>query len=185
MTKLDEGLVSRMAKKTERKVEERITSQRSYNERKAAYDRLINVDMPENTKRIEFARSYGDLSENAEYQYAKDEQRALLQKQSLMQKDLDEVKPVLFDNVEADEVRPGTSVVVAVDGAEKTFVVLGEWDNEPSLNVISSKTKIAANLLGRKAGDAVELADAEGNAVAATVVRVEALSDELKAWVKG
>ena len=65
-----------MAKKAERKVEERITSQRSYNERKAAYDKLINVDMPANTKRIEFARSYGDLSENAEYQYAKDEQRA-------------------------------------------------------------------------------------------------------------
>jgi hypothetical protein len=114
MTKIDDGLVSRMAKKAERKVEERLTSQRSYNEKKAAYDRLITVDMPANTKRIEFARSYGDLSENAEYQYAKDEQRALLQKQSLMQKDLDEVKPTLFDNVAADEVRAGTVVVVAV-----------------------------------------------------------------------
>lgn len=185
MTKLDEGLVSRMAKRAERKVEERITSQRSYNEKKAAYEKLVTVDMPENTKRIEFARGYGDLSENAEYQYAKDEQRALLQKQSLMQKDLDEVKPTLFENVEADEVRPGTVAVVSVDGVEKTYAILGEWDNEPSLNVISSKTKIAANLLGRKAGDAVELADAEGKAIAATVVRVEPLSEELKTWIKG
>ena len=141
--------------------------------------------MPENTKRIEFARSYGDLSENAEYQYAKDEQRALLQKQSIMQKELDEVKPTLFENVIADEVRPGTVAVVSADGVEKTYVVLGEWDNEPTLNVISSKTKLAANLLGRKAGDAVELADADGNAVAATVVRVEPLTDELRAWIKG
>ena len=185
MTKLDEGLVSRMAKRAERKVEERITSQRSYNEKKAAYEKLVTVDMPENTKRIEFARGYGDLSENAEYQYAKDEQRALLQKQSLMQKDLDEVKPTLFENVEADEVRPGTVAVVSVDGVEKMYAILGEWDNEPSLNVISSKTKIAANLLGRKAGDAVELADAEGKAIAATVVRVEPLSEELKTWIKG
>ena len=185
MTKLDDGLVSRMAKKVERKVEERVTSQRSYNEKKAAYDRLITVDMPANTKRIEFARSYGDLSENAEYQYAKDEQRALLQKQSLMQKDLDDVKSVLFDNVEADEVRAGTIAVVSVGGAEKTYVILGEWDNEPSLNVISSKTKIAMNLIGRKAGDAVELADADGNALSASVVRVEPLTDELKAWIKG
>ena len=185
MTKLDGGLVSRMAKKVERKVEERVTSQRSYNEKKAAYDRLITVDMPANTKRIEFARSYGDLSENAEYQYAKDEQRALLQKQSLMQKDLDDVKPTLFDGVEADEVRAGTIAVVSAGGAERTYVILGEWDNEPSLNVISSKTKIALNLLGRKAGDAVELADADGNAVAAEVVRVEPLTDELKAWIKG
>ena len=185
MTKLDERLASHVVKKAEKKVEERVTSQRSYNERKAAYERLVTVDMPENTKRIEFARGYGDLSENAEYQYAKDEQRALLQKQSIMQKDLDEVKPTLFENVVADEVRPGTVAVVSADGAEKTYVVLGEWDNEPALNVISSKTKLAANLLGRKAGDAVELADADGNAIAATVVRVEPLTEELKAWIKG
>ena len=185
MTKLDGGLAAHIVKKAEKKVEERVTSQRSYNERKAAYEKLISVDMPENTKRIEFARGYGDLSENAEYQYAKDEQRALLQKQSILQKDLDEVKPTLFENVAADEVRPGTVVVVAVDGAERTYVVLGEWDNEPSLNVISSKTKLAANLLGRKAGDAVELADADGNALAASVVRVEPLTAELKDWIKG
>ena len=185
MTKLDERLASHVVKRVEKKAEERVTSQRSYNEKKAAYEKLITVDMPENTKRIEFARGYGDLSENAEYQYAKDEQRALLQKQSLMQKDLDEVKPTLFENVVADEVRAGTIAVVSVDGVEKAYVVLGEWDNEPSLNVISSKTKLAANLLGRKAGEAVELADADGNAIAATVVRVEPLTDELKAWIKG
>ncbi|MBO5941257.1 MAG: GreA/GreB family elongation factor, partial [Kiritimatiellae bacterium] len=185
MTKLDEGLVARMAKKVARKVEERVTSQRSYNERKAVYDKLITVDMPENTKRIEFARSYGDLSENAEYQYAKDEQRALLQKQFLLQKDLDEVKPVLFDNVETDEVRPGTSVAVSVDGNEKTYVILGEWDNEPELNVISSKTKIAANLLGRKVGDEVSLIDAEGKEISAAIVRIDCLTDELKNWIKG
>ena len=185
MTKLDDGLVSRMAKKAERKVEERVTSQRSYNERMAAYDKLITVEMPANTKRIEFARSYGDLSENAEYQYAKDEQRALLQKQALMQKDLDEVKPTLFENVEADEVRAGTTVVVSVAGAERTYVILGEWDNEPSLDVISSKTKIAINMLGRKAGDSVELADADGNAIAATIVRVEPLAEEIRSWIKG
>jgi transcription elongation factor GreA len=185
MTKIDAGLASHLVRKAEKRVEERVTSQRSCNEKKAAYDKLVNVDMPENTKRIEFARSYGDLSENAEYQYAKDEQRALLQKQNLMQKDLDEVKPVLFDNVSADEVRPGTSVTVSVAGEEKTYVILGEWDNEPELGVISSKTKIAANLIGRKIGDAVELPGADGKATAATVVRVEALSEELKTWIKG
>ena len=185
MTKIDPNLASHVVRKVEKKVEARVTSQRSFNEKKAAYDHLVNVEMPENTKRIEFARGYGDLSENAEYQYAKDEQRALLQKQSLMQKDLDEVKPTLFEGVVADEVRRGTVAVVSVNGEEKTFVVLGEWDNEPSLGIISSGTKLAANLLGRKPGDAVELADADGNAVAAMVVRVMPLSDELKAWIKG
>ena len=185
MTKLEPALSSHVVKRVEKKVEERVTSQRSYNEKKAAYEKLINVDMPENTRRIEFARGYGDLSENAEYQYAKDEQRALLQKQTLLQKDLDEVKPTLFENVVADEVRRGTVAVVSAGGEEKTYVVLGEWDNEPSLGIISSGTKLATNLLGRKPGDAVELSDVDGNAIAATVVRVEPLSEELKSWIRG
>ena len=186
MSKSDpDVLASHLVRRTEQRAPERVTSQRSYNERKAAYEKLVNVDMPENTRRIEFARGYGDLSENAEYQYAKDEQRALLQKQSLMQKELDEVKPTLFDGVEADEVRMGTTAVVSVDGSERTLVVLGEWDNEPSLNIISSGTKLAMNLLGRKPGDAVELADADGNAVSATLLRVEPINDDVKAWIRG
>lgn len=185
MTKLDPVLASHVVKKVEKKSVERVTSQRSYNERKAAYEKLVTVDMPENTKRIEFARGYGDLSENAEYQYAKDEQRALLQKQSLMQKDLDEVVPTLFENIEADEVRMGTVAILSVGEEERRYVVLGEWDNEPSLGIISSGTRLAANLLGRKPGDDVELSDADGNAIAAKVLRVEPLSPELKDWIKG
>ena len=185
MTKIDAGLASHLVRKAEKRVEERVTSQRSYNEKKAAYDKLVNVDMPENTKRIEFARSYGDLSENAEYQYAKDEQRALLQKQTLMQQDLDAVKPVFFDNVPVDAVGAGTMVSVSVGGEEKTYAILGEWDNEPSLNVISNKTKIAVNLLGRKSGDDVVLPGADGKDVPAKIVRVEALSEEIMAWIRG
>ena len=186
MAKLDEEtLSSHVVKKTEVKALERTTSQRSYNEKKAAYDRLVNVDMPANTKRIEFARGYGDLSENAEYQYAKDEQRALLQKQSLMQKDLDDVKPSLFEGVETDEVRVGTAVVIATGAGEQTFVILGEWDNEPSLNIIASGTKLAQNLLGHKPNDDVEILGADGGAVPAKVVRIESLPEAVKVWIRG
>ena len=186
MAKLDEELLApHVVRKVEAKALERTTSQRSYNERKAAYDRLVNVDMPANTKRIEFARGYGDLSENAEYQYAKDEQRALLQKQSLMQKDLDDVKPSLFEGVETDEVRVGTSVTIATDGGEQTFVILGEWDNEPSLNIIASGTKLAQNLLGHRPGDDVEILGADGGAVPAKVVRIEPIPEAVKVWIRG
>ena len=66
----------------------------------------------ENVKRIEFAKSYGDLSENAEYQYAKDEQRALMQKQTLMQADLEAVKPGDFADASVEEVMPGVMAAV-------------------------------------------------------------------------
>jgi len=185
MTRIVPELESRQIERPKIKVLERITSLRSYAERQAAYEKLVNVDIPNNTKRIEFARSYGDLSENAEYQYAKDEQRALLQKQTLMQEELKTVKGVDFAGVAADEVRAGTTVVIrTAAGEEKTYSILGEWDNDFDRNVISNKSKLAENLLGKKAGDTFDLPDAEGNVSSAAISAVLPLSDELLAWIK-
>lgn len=186
MTKFAPELAARQIKAEDVKKIERITSLRSYAERQAAYERLVKVEIPENTKRIEFAKSYGDLSENAEYQYAKDEQRALMQKESVLQKDLNEVKAVDFSDVVAPvEVCPGSVVTIATAaGEERTYVILGEWDNDLERGVISNKTKLAQNLLGKKAGDAFDLPDAEGATSVATVKSVAALTDELRAWLR-
>ena len=185
MTRLVPALAARQTAKEAPKREERITSFRSYAERQAAYERLVNVEIPENTKRIEFARSYGDLSENAEYQYAKDEQRALLQKQTLMQEELNVVKAVDFsDVVEPDSVVPGTTVVVtAASGEERTFTILGEWDNDLERGVLSNRTKLAQNMLGKRAGDQFDMPDAEGNVSTATIKAISAVSDEMRAWL--
>ena len=128
----------------------RVTSMRSFALKKQEYLKLINEDMPANIKRIEFAKSYGDLSENAEYQYAKDEQRALMQKQTLMQADLESVKPGDFSDATTDEVMPGVTVVIATPEGDKTYTVLGEWDNDLEKGIISSKTRLAENMLGKK-----------------------------------
>ena len=185
MTHIVPELAARQVKKADAPKIERITSLRSYAERKAAYQKLINVDIPENTRRIEFARSYGDLSENAEYQYAKDEQRALLQKQTLMQEELNLVKAVDFADVESDAVCPGTTVKIATaDGRELAYTVLGEWDNDLERGVIANKTKLAQNMLGKKAGDTFDLPDADGNVTTATITAVEPLSEEMREWVK-
>lgn len=185
MMRIDPALTARQVKRDAPKPVERITSIRSYAERKAAYQHLVNVEIPKNAKDIEFARGYGDLSENFEYQSAKDKERELIQKQTLMQQDLDAVKPVDFSDVVADEVRPGTMVVFEdADGAEKTWTILGEWDNNLDMNIISSRAKLAQNLMGKKPGDAFDLPDAEGNTVKSVVKAVLPLSDALKAWVK-
>ena len=185
MTHIVPTLAERQAKVAAPEVVERITSLRSYAERKDAYQRLINVEMPANAKRIEFARGYGDLSENAEYQYAKDEQRALMQKQTLMQEEIEAVKPTDFANVESDKVRPGTTVTITTaDGADKTFTVLGEWDNDLERGIIANKTRLAQNMLGKKAGDTFDLPDAEGNVSTATIKSIAPLSDVLRAWVQ-
>jgi transcription elongation factor GreA len=185
MTHIVPELASRQVKKAEAPKDERITSLRSYAERKAAYQKLINVDIPANTQRIEFARSYGDLSENAEYQYAKDEQRALLQKQTLMQDELKLVKAVDFADIASDTVCPGTTVRIATaDGREIAYTVLGEWDNDLDRGIIANKTRLAQNMLGKKAGETFDLPDADGHVTTATIIAVEPLSDALREWIK-
>ena len=184
MTKIVPELEAHVVKVEKKKEYARITSYRSFGLRKQEYLKLINEDMPANVKRIEFAKSYGDLSENAEYQYAKDEQRALMQKQTLMQADLEAVKPGDFADATTDEAMPGVTVVATTKDGEKTWTILGEWDNDLDRGILSSKTRVAQNLLGKKVGDNFELPDAEGGMSFATVKEIRPLSDEIREWMK-
>ena len=184
MTKVVPELEAHLVKIEKKKEYARVTSYRSFGLRKAEYLKLINEEMPENVRKIEFAKSYGDLSENAEYQYAKDEQRALMQKQTLMQADLEAVKPSDFADATTDEVMPGVTVVVMAKDGEKTWTILGEWDNDLEKGILSSKTRVAQNLLGKKVGDDFELPDAEGKLAFATVKEILPLSDDIREWMK-
>lgn len=184
MTQAAPELKAHLVAVEKKKEYSRITSYRSFAIRKAEYLKLINEDMPANVKRIEFAKSYGDLSENSEYQYAKDEQRMLMQKQTLMQADLDAVKPGDFSDATTDEVMPGVTVVAQTKDGEKSWTILGEWDNDLERGVISSKTKVAGNLMGKKVGDDFELPDAEGKISFATVKEIKPLSDEIRKWME-
>ena len=184
MTKIVPSLEAHVVRVEKKREYARITSYRSFGLRKQEYLKLINEDMPANVKRIEFAKSYGDLSENAEYQYAKDEQRALMQKQTLMQADLEAVKPDDFNDATTDEVMPGVTVVIAARDGERTYTVLGEWDNDLEKGILSSKTRVAQNMMGKKVGDSFELPDAEGNVSFATIKEIRPLGDDIREWMK-
>ena len=184
MTKIVPALEAHLVKVEKKREYARVTSFRSFGLKKAEYLKLINEEMPANVRRIEFAKSYGDLSENAEYQYAKDEQRALMQKQTLMQADLEAVKPGDFADATTDEVMPGVTVVCETKAGEKTWTILGEWDNDLERGILSSKTRVAQNLMGKKPGDNFELPDENGDVAFATVKEIRPLTDEIRAWMK-
>lgn len=184
MTKIVPQLEVHLVKVEKKREYARLTSYRSYGLRKAEYIKLINEDMPENVRKIEFAKGFGDLSENAEYQYAKDEQRQLMQKQTLMQADLDAVKPSDFADATTDEVMPGVTVVATVKDGEKVWHILGEWDNEPDMGILSSKTRVAQNLLGKKVGDGFEMPDVDGNLMFATIKEIRPLPAEIREWMQ-
>ena len=184
MTHIVPSLESHLVKTEKKKEYARVTSLRSYGLRKQEYLKLINEDMPENVRKIEFAKGFGDLSENAEYQYAKDEQRQLMQKQTLMQADLEAVKPSDFADATTDEVMPGVTVVADTKDGEKVWHILGEWDNDPELGILSSKTRVAQGLLGKKPGDGFELPDADGGVAFATIREIRPLPDSVREWMK-
>ena len=162
--------------------QEHITSLRSYTAMQLAYDHLINVEIPANTRDIATARSYGDLRENAEYQFAKDHQRVLLSRQDEMARRLKALKVADFSNVSTDTVAPGTRITLKTDKGELVYTILGELDSDETLNIISCRTRLAAALLGKRTGDAVEL-PAEKGVLRATVTGISVMDDAVRAWL--
>ena len=163
---------------------QRITSMRSYGEHQAAFRDLVENKIPKNAHDIDTARSYGDLRENFEYQSARDEQRMLLQQQIDMQQEMRDVKPVTFEEVHFDgAVISGTEAhILYPDGAEKIYRILGEWDSDLTQGIISSRSRIAELLSGRRAGDKVSLPTEDEATVEVTLTAVSPLPQHIVDW---
>ncbi|MBN2164401.1 MAG: GreA/GreB family elongation factor [Pontiellaceae bacterium] len=158
-----------------------VTSIRSYSAKQRQLERIMTVDIPENSKEIEVARSYGDLRENAEFKYAKERQGLLMAQGAQLAEDLERVKPTDFADAPGGKVSIGSGVELEYEGGTvETFYILGVWDQDEALSVISSETRLAKALIGHTAGDEVEIP-----AGVCTVKSVMPLSDSIKAWVRG
>ena len=158
-----------------------LTSTRSYTARQKQLERIMTVDIPENSKEIEVARSYGDLRENAEFKYAKERQGLLMAQGAQLAEDLERVKPTDFADVTNDSVSMGCGVELEYEGGNtETFYILGVWDQDEALSIVSSETRLAKALMGHVVGDQVEIP-----AGACKIKEILALSESIKAWVKG
>jgi len=165
--------------------EVRMTSWRSYRARQEQLRQLVEKTIPENSREIEHARSYGDLSENFEYQAAKDRQRLLLQRKNELERDLTTVRGTDFTHATFDVAGMGTCVVVArPDGRQERFCILGEWDRDEALGIIANRSKLAEALEGHKVGDEVLLPGAEGDGTEpCRIVAVGPLPQEVREWI--
>ena len=162
-----------------------VTSHRSYRERQEQLEKLINVDIPANSKEIAVARSYGDLRENFEYKAAKDMQRVLMARRAELEKMMAKVRPSDFSEAPKGVAGVGTTVTLEYPGGHvEHFHILGEWDQQPEKHVISSNTRMAKALAGKKAGEKVAVPTEEGTEVECTLLSVEELPAEIKEWVK-
>ena len=89
-----------------------------------------------------------------------------------------------FADATTDEVMPGVEVVIGAKAGERRYVILGEWDNDLERGIISSQTRVAKNLMGKKVGDSFELPDSDGNVELATIREILPLGEETKRWMK-
>jgi transcription elongation factor GreA len=120
---------------------------------------LKTVKRKEVVERIKIARSFGDLSENSEYDSAKEEQAFVEGRITTLENMIRNAKIIQEDEVSKDAVSLGRTVtfVELPDGDEESYTIVGSAEADPFEGKISNDSPIAKSLMGKKVGDEVSV----------------------------
>ncbi|MFS0689813.1 transcription elongation factor GreA [Sporosarcina sp. Marseille-Q4943] len=120
---------------------------------------LKTVKRKEVVERIKIARSYGDLSENSEYDSAKEDQAFVEGKISTLESMIRNSVIITENEMNTDEVQLGKTVTFKElpDGDEETYTIVGSAEANPIEGLISNDSPIAKGLIGRSKGDEVKI----------------------------
>ena len=120
-------------------------------------EQLKTVKRKEVVERIKIARSFGDLSENSEYDSAKEEQAFVEGRITTLENMIRNAKIIQEDEVSTDAVSLGRTVtfVELPDGDEESYTIVGSAEADPFEGTISNDSPIAKSLMGKKVGDEV------------------------------
>ncbi|WP_125707040.1 transcription elongation factor GreA [Lacticaseibacillus porcinae] len=137
-------------------------------------ENLKTVKRPEVIERIKIARGFGDLSENSEYESAKDEQSQLETRIVTIQTQLRYAEIIDAGAVANDEVSIGKKVtfVEVGDTEEETYEIVGAAEADAFNGKISNESPIATALIGKKVGDTVKVSTPGGD-MDVKIVKVE------------
>jgi transcription elongation factor GreA len=125
---------------------------------KKEYDHLVKNKRPVVLNRLVEARSAGDLSENTEYSSAKDELAFIDARLEELDKILTRARLVEKKDGGWGQVGLGCQVTVRTDkGQSLLFRIVGEWEADPIARKISYQSPLGRSLLGKEAGDQVEV----------------------------
>ncbi|GGP13734.1 transcription elongation factor GreA [Oceanobacillus neutriphilus] len=116
-------------------------------------------------ERIKVARDFGDLSENSEYDAAKDEQAFVEQRITQVEKMIRNAVIIENDNENPDVVSLGKSVtfIELPDGDEETYTIVGSAEADPFEGKISNDSPMAKSLLGQEIGQEVTVSTPAGD----------------------
>lgn len=156
-----------------------IVSQDSFNLAKAEYEELISTKIPENKQAIVTAREHGDLKENSEYKMARQDQDILLSRKNELEVDLSRARITDFSDATTNNIGIGSCVELKQGSTGKThsYAILGAWDSDPANNILSYKTPLAQQLLGKEMG-ATASTNIGGNQEEWTILKISRWLDK-------
>ena len=144
-------------------------------ELKAKIDHLSTVRRREVADRIKEAREFGDISENSEYDDAKNEQAMLEARIATLEDKLRSASVINPSELSPDLVRVGSVVHVKDAGSGKslTYSIVGSTEADPSSNKLSNESPVGKALVGRKKGDTAKVTLPNGKTRELTVTKIE------------
>ncbi|MCI2242882.1 transcription elongation factor GreA [Adlercreutzia faecimuris] len=133
---------------------------------------LENEKRAEIGERIKVAREFGDISENSEYDDAKNEQ-------GMMEARIAEISRILSEATvvntpkRSNKVNIGSTVTVNMGGRERVFAIVGGAESDVASGKISNESPVGAALLGHKKGDTIEATGPTGKDITMEILKIE------------
>ncbi len=126
-------------------------------------------------ERIKEAREFGDISENSEYDDAKNEQMMLEARIAALEEKLRSATVIDSSQIDADIVRVGVKVSVKDEGSGKAleYFIVGSTEANPSENKLSNESPVGKALLGRRKGDKVSVSLPSGKTRELEILAIE------------
>ena len=126
--------------------------------------KLTSEDRPKIIEAIAEARSHGDLSENAEYQYAKEQQSLIEGRIIDLESAISKAEVIDVKSVEGDDIKFGATVEIEDDesGEKKEYQIVGEYESDIENKKLSITSPLARGLIGKTKEDNVEINSPKG-----------------------
>ena len=126
--------------------------------------KLLNEDRPNIIAAIAEARSHGDLSENAEYQYAKEQQSLIEGKIVDLESAISRVEIIDVKSIAGDEIKFGATVEIEDDenGEISLYQLVGDYESDIKNKKLSISSPLARGLINKTVDDVVEINSPKG-----------------------
>ena len=126
--------------------------------------KLTSEDRPNIIAAIAEARGHGDLSENAEYQYAKEQQSLIEGRIADLESSISRAEVIDIKNISGEDIKFGATVEIEDDdtGKKQTYQIVGEYESDIENKKLSINSPLARGLIGKLRDDSVEISSPKG-----------------------